>query len=143
MGYIHKLQHHGMLKAVPVMDKFFSLLMEMSLEYCVQDLEKQEKATAEGGDDPEKRKKKGLNTNSHFLTVDAFSDLIVLLIKCCGRGQQQPKPGEGGPTPWQRRCSPHHPALFSGPSRGGFFLRPPPPRREYWAPPAPTQAIFH
>ena len=43
MGYIHKLQHHGMLKAVPVMDKFFSLLMEMSLEYCVQDLEKQEK----------------------------------------------------------------------------------------------------
>eukprot|EP00668_Euglena_longa_P016523 GGOE01020788.1.p1 GENE.GGOE01020788.1~~GGOE01020788.1.p1 ORF type:complete len:2385 (+),score=619.83 GGOE01020788.1:748-7155(+) len=99
MGYIHKLQHHGMLKAVPVMDKFFSLLMEMSLEYCVQDLEKQEKAATEGGDDPEKKKKKGLNTNSHFLTVDAFSDLIVLLIKCCGRGQQQPKPGEGKEGP--------------------------------------------
>jgi CCR4-NOT transcription complex subunit 1 len=96
MGYIHKLQHHGMLKAVPVMDKFFSLLMEMSLEYCVQDLEKQEKEAAEEGD--EKKKKPG-TSNSHFLTVDAYSDLIVLLIKCCGRGQQQPKQSEGKEDP--------------------------------------------
>ena len=49
-------------------------------------------AAAEEGD--EKKKKPG-TSNSHFLTVDAYSDLIVLLIKCCGRGQQQPKQSEG------------------------------------------------
>ena len=60
------------------MDKFFGLLMEMSVECCVQELLKTSKT-----EEPSK----GTAANStHFQTVDAFSDLIVLLIKCCGRG---------------------------------------------------------
>uniref|UniRef100_A0A7S1J542 CCR4-NOT transcription complex subunit 1 n=1 Tax=Eutreptiella gymnastica TaxID=73025 RepID=A0A7S1J542_9EUGL len=93
LEYIGKLQHHGMLKAVHVMDKFFGLLMEMSVECCVQELAKT--GTAEETPAPE-RQGAPATAPAHFQTVDAFSDLIVLLIKCCGRGHQ-PKQGDRTP----------------------------------------------
>eukprot|EP01012_Entosiphon_sulcatum_P039609 TRINITY_DN5237_c0_g1_i1.p1 TRINITY_DN5237_c0_g1~~TRINITY_DN5237_c0_g1_i1.p1 ORF type:complete len:2313 (-),score=417.20 TRINITY_DN5237_c0_g1_i1:44-6982(-) len=101
MTFIGKLQQHGMLKAVQVMDRFFALLMEMSVETFIAAFRKEEEENArkkrEGKKDDKKDEVASLTNAPHFLTVDAFSDLIVLLIKCCGR-QNPSKEGKDSHT---------------------------------------------
>eukprot|EP01060_Flectonema_neradi_P028934 TRINITY_DN3906_c2_g2_i1.p1 TRINITY_DN3906_c2_g2~~TRINITY_DN3906_c2_g2_i1.p1 ORF type:complete len:2253 (+),score=559.38 TRINITY_DN3906_c2_g2_i1:214-6972(+) len=86
MQFVSKLQQAGLLKADQMLDKFFALLMEISVEdYCseVKRLSIDDKA------------KGGVSGASHphvYQSVDAFSDLIVLLIRCCAWGR---KDGEG------------------------------------------------
>eukprot|EP01064_Diplonema_japonicum_P022359 TRINITY_DN3206_c1_g1_i1.p1 TRINITY_DN3206_c1_g1~~TRINITY_DN3206_c1_g1_i1.p1 ORF type:complete len:2330 (+),score=775.33 TRINITY_DN3206_c1_g1_i1:81-6992(+) len=93
MQFVSKLQQAGLLKADYMLDKFFALLMEISVEdYCS---EVKRLTTKEDT----KNKRPAPNGGTHpqiFQSVDAFSDLIVLLIKCCAWGSNgSRKEGEG------------------------------------------------
>eukprot|EP01065_Artemidia_motanka_P045956 TRINITY_DN684_c5_g1_i1.p1 TRINITY_DN684_c5_g1~~TRINITY_DN684_c5_g1_i1.p1 ORF type:complete len:2450 (+),score=1075.99 TRINITY_DN684_c5_g1_i1:212-7561(+) len=75
MHFVAKLQTAGLLKADFMLDKFFALLMEISVEDYSSEFARQPPTSGQGGD-----------STALFLCVDAFSDLIVLLIKCCAWG---------------------------------------------------------
>eukprot|EP00760_Papus_ankaliazontas_P009892 PhM_4_TR14152/c0_g1_i1/m.51542/K12604/CNOT1, NOT1; CCR4-NOT transcription complex subunit 1 len=92
MSFVGKLQQAGMLKADSMLEKFLMLLMEMSVEeYCTQaaalarsnDSERRQNPT---GTIPAPPAEPFPSDPSLFVWVDAFSDLIVLLIKCCAWG---------------------------------------------------------
>eukprot|EP01063_Lacrimia_lanifica_P029224 TRINITY_DN4419_c0_g2_i1.p1 TRINITY_DN4419_c0_g2~~TRINITY_DN4419_c0_g2_i1.p1 ORF type:complete len:2415 (+),score=1098.98 TRINITY_DN4419_c0_g2_i1:311-7246(+) len=94
MQFVTKLQQAGMLKAESMLDKFFALLVEISVEdYCseVKRLASVDESLA-GAD-----KTKTPNAKTHpqiYQCADAFADLVVLLIRCCGMSNGQRKEGE-------------------------------------------------
>eukprot|EP00667_Euglena_gracilis_P006603 EG_transcript_6662 len=82
MAFIGKLQQRGMLRAVGVMEAFFAALMRVSVAQFAR-------AEGEAADSA---------GQACFREVDAFSDLIVLLVKCCGRGQAN-RAGDAAASP--------------------------------------------
>eukprot|EP01062_Namystynia_karyoxenos_P005844 TRINITY_DN1200_c0_g3_i2.p1 TRINITY_DN1200_c0_g3~~TRINITY_DN1200_c0_g3_i2.p1 ORF type:complete len:2607 (+),score=1039.35 TRINITY_DN1200_c0_g3_i2:857-7822(+) len=73
MHFVGKLQSAGLLKADFMLDKFFSLLVEISVEDYSSEAARQQQGP-------------NRDAIALYLCVDAFSDLIVLLIKCCAWG---------------------------------------------------------
>ena len=89
--YVAKLQQAGLLKADYMLDKFFALLTEISVEDYCSELKRIQKyafyvaqhhTTLSFRDDNGKRQASTASQNAQlYQSVDAFCDLIVLLIK--------------------------------------------------------------
>eukprot|EP01061_Rhynchopus_euleeides_P015837 TRINITY_DN26935_c0_g1_i1.p1 TRINITY_DN26935_c0_g1~~TRINITY_DN26935_c0_g1_i1.p1 ORF type:complete len:626 (+),score=319.62 TRINITY_DN26935_c0_g1_i1:126-1880(+) len=91
--FVAKLQQAGLLKADYMLDKFFALLTEISVEDYCSELKRQK-------EDKTKRQSVSAQNAQLYQAVDAFSDLIVLLIKCCawtngGRKEGDEKKDDG------------------------------------------------
>ncbi|KAJ9438483.1 General negative regulator of transcription subunit 1 [Diplonema papillatum] len=90
--FVSKLQQAGLLKADNMLDKFFALLMEISVEDYCSEVRRCSKEEVKG------KGKVVPNGTTHpqiFQSVDAFSDLMVLLIKCCAWGDDKDRKEEG------------------------------------------------
>eukprot|EP00756_Hemistasia_phaeocysticola_P010005 Hpha_TRINITY_DN14979_c0_g1::TRINITY_DN14979_c0_g1_i1::g.144134::m.144134/K12604/CNOT1, NOT1; CCR4-NOT transcription complex subunit 1 len=87
MHFVSKLQKAGLLGADFMLEKFFALLMEICVEDFSSEYARQRAAAAAvaatGAPIPQRGPAEAA---ASFRSVDAFSDLITLLVKCCALG---------------------------------------------------------
>jgi len=96
LNFVKKLQDSGMLKADTMLDHFFGVLTELAIEdYATAVMLSERALTAEQRAAKERARPEITRGQVHppparlaadpraFVAVDAFSDLIVVLIKCC------------------------------------------------------------
>ena len=99
--YVQKLQQSGMLKVESMLDKFFGLLIELSVEYYATEAMKLEREGIKGNHGPNPEPGRGQcppppsrfpHEPKLFTAVDAYTDLVIVLVKCCSWSR---RPEEG------------------------------------------------